>query len=35
VRTRGFNQSGTLVCEFDRTMLVARRGFEVKAKAGY
>jgi len=35
VRTRGFNQAGTLVCEFDRTMLIARRGFEVEAKAGY
>ena len=35
VRTRGFNQNGKLVCEFDRTMLIARRGFEVEAKAGY
>ena len=35
VRTRGFNQAGTLVCEFDRTMLIARRGYEVDQKAGY
>jgi acyl dehydratase len=35
VRTRGFNQAGTLVCEFDRTMLIARRGHEIEAKAGY
>ena len=35
VRTRGFNQSGTLVCEFDRTMLIARQGHEIEAKAGY
>jgi itaconyl-CoA hydratase len=35
VRTRGFNQAGTLVCEFDRTMLIARRGHELEAKAGY
>lgn len=26
VMTRGFNQDGTLVCDFERTMLVARRG---------
>ncbi len=26
VLTRGFNQKGTLVCDFERTMLVARRG---------
>jgi itaconyl-CoA hydratase len=35
VRTRGFNQAGTLVCEFDRTMLIAKRGHEMEAKAGY
>jgi acyl dehydratase len=35
VRTRGFNQDGKLVCEFDRTMLIARRGHELEAKAGY
>src|SRR5215207_10603959 len=26
VKTRGFNQDGTLVCVFDRTILVAKRG---------
>jgi acyl dehydratase len=35
IRTRGFNQEARLVCEFDRTMLIAKRGFEVEAKAGY
>jgi acyl dehydratase len=35
VRTRGFNQHGVLVCEFDRTMLIARRGFDTEAKANY
>lgn len=35
VKTRGFNQQGTLVCEFDRTMLIARQGFETEAKANY
>jgi acyl dehydratase len=35
VRTRGFNQSGVLVCEFDRTMLIAKRGFDTEAKANY
>lgn len=35
VRTRGFNQDKTLVCEFDRTMLIAKRGFSVEDKAGY
>ena len=35
VRTRGFNQHGVLVCEFDRTMLIAKRGFDTEAKAGY
>jgi acyl dehydratase len=35
VATRGFNQQGTLVCTFDRTILVGRRGFETEAKAGY
>jgi acyl dehydratase len=27
VMTRGFNQHGTLVCDFERTMLIAKRGF--------
>jgi acyl dehydratase len=35
VRTRGFNQDGTEVCVFDRTMLIAREGFENEEKAGY
>jgi acyl dehydratase len=35
VRTRGFNQDGVLVCEFDRTMLIAKRGFDTEAKAKY
>lgn len=35
VRTRGFNQNGVLVCEFDRTMLIAKRGFDTEAKAAY
>ena len=35
VKTRGFNQDGTMVCEFERTMLIARRGFDVEEKAAY
>jgi acyl dehydratase len=35
VKSRGFNQNGKLVCEFDRTILVARRGFETEEKANY
>ncbi|MEL6236174.1 MAG: MaoC family dehydratase [Pseudomonadota bacterium] len=35
VATRGFNQQGTLVCAFERTILVAREGFENETKAGY
>ena len=35
VRTRGFNQHGAVVCEFDRTILVGKRGFDTEAKAGY
>jgi acyl dehydratase len=27
VMTRGFNQDGVLVCDFERTILIARRGF--------
>ena len=34
-KTRGFNQDGTLVCEFSRTMLIAKRGFENEDKANY
>jgi acyl dehydratase len=35
VRTRGFNQDGTLVCEFDRTILIPKRGHGVDDVAGY
>jgi len=35
VQTRGFNQDGVLVCVFDRTILVGRRGFDTEAKAKY
>lgn len=35
VLTRGFNQDGTVVCTFERTILVAKRGFENEEKAGY
>jgi itaconyl-CoA hydratase len=35
VQTRGFNQGGVLVCVFDRTILVGRRGFDTEAKAKY
>ena len=35
VKTRGFNQGGTMVAEFERTMLVAKRGYDVEEKAAY
>ena len=35
VKTRGFNQQGEVVCEFERTMLIAKRGFENEERAGY
>lgn len=35
VATRGFNQDGVLVCDFERTMLVARRGDDGEDRAGY
>jgi itaconyl-CoA hydratase len=35
VKTRGSNQAGVLVCEFQRTILVMRRGNETEAKANY
>lgn len=35
VKTRGFNQDQTLVCEFDRTMLIAKVGYDVEQKARY
>jgi acyl dehydratase len=35
VVTRGFNQHGKLVCDFERTILVARRGHPLEEKANY
>lgn len=35
VKTTGFNQHGTVVCHFKRTMLIARRGHSVEDKVGY
>ena len=35
VKTRGFNQGKILVCEFERTILVAKQGFENEVMAGY
>lgn len=35
VRTTGRNQDGTVVCVFDRTILVARRGHALEERAGY
>jgi acyl dehydratase len=35
VRTTGRNQKGEVVCVFDRTILVARRGHGPEEKAGY
>ena len=35
VRTTGRNQSGDVVCVFDRTILVAKRGHGVEEKIGY
>lgn len=35
VKTTGFNQDGTVVCDFQRTILVAKRGFDVEVKANY
>lgn len=35
VRTTGTNQDGTVVCVFDRTILVPREGQGVEARAGY
>ena len=29
------NQHGKVVCEFDRTMLIAKKGYDVEEKAGY
>lgn len=35
VKTNGFNQDDTLVCDFQRTILVAKRGWEAEDAAGY
>jgi itaconyl-CoA hydratase len=35
VRTKGRNQSGDIVCTFDRTILVQRKGHELEDKANY
>ena len=35
VRTTGKNQDGAVVCTFDRTMLVQRRGHALEDKANY
>jgi itaconyl-CoA hydratase len=35
VRTTGRNQRGEVVCEFERTMLVAKRGHPLEQRAGY
>lgn len=35
VRTTGSNQDGVVVCTFERTMLIARRGHSVEDKVGY
>jgi itaconyl-CoA hydratase len=35
VRTTGTNQKGEVVCTFERTILVAKKGYEVEEKARY
>lgn len=35
VKTSGFNQDGKLICDFNRTILVAKRGHGVEDLAGY
>lgn len=35
VKTTGFNQDGKVVCDFQRTMLIAKQGFDVEVKARY
>ncbi len=35
VKTDGYNQDGKLVCTFNRTMLIAKRGFSVEDKVNY
>jgi itaconyl-CoA hydratase len=35
IKTFGKNQRGEVVCEFERTMLIPKRGYDVEEKAGY
>jgi acyl dehydratase len=35
VRSLGRNQDGTVVCDFERTILVSRRGHGVEDRMGY
>lgn len=35
VKTDGYNQDGKLVCTFNRTMLIAKRGHSVEDKVNY
>jgi itaconyl-CoA hydratase len=35
IRTIGLNQRGEMVCEFERTMLVMKRGHPHEQRAGY
>ena len=35
VKTSGFNQHNVLVCDFERTMLIARTGHDLAARANY
>jgi len=35
VRTTGRNQDGAVVCTFERTILVAKRGHSVEDRIGY
>jgi itaconyl-CoA hydratase len=35
IHTVGKNQRGEVVCEFDRTLLVLRRGSDLEQRAGY
>jgi itaconyl-CoA hydratase len=35
IKTSGFNQAGALVCDFERTMLIARRGSDIESRANY
>jgi itaconyl-CoA hydratase len=35
VRTLGFNQKKQEICSFERTILIAKQGYDVEEKAGY